>query len=360
MSLGHHKAIGFCLTCVLGCSSVQGDRFAVWTAEEGGYRIAPKCLTDLDEPRTLSGRWGQVRAGGWVETRSDGALQVQLGTELDLQYSFYDGANWPLDTEGLVLLSFWAHLSDARTRLLALGLDDVGLPPVDVAYGAILPDLFAEAFPFENAAYLPGAHLMLIFPEFRADGIPLAANRGVVTHEWGHAVFHEILHGDAYVSPTVYDDEEAALVLASLHEGFADALAGLLYGDPRFLDASLDMPQRHLDEVRMLGDVQTPSEYLESSEFSFLYDPYPLGTVLASWYWEWSRGTADPYEVLALLFRGAEALAEDLRAGKKWSKDFNWRMVEASLEWADEDLRNWGCRLADERFDGVVLTPCST
>jgi hypothetical protein len=354
---GHDRTLLPSIAFVLGCQSVEGSEYLAWVAEDGGYGVESRCLPGLEDPVRMKGSLGQIRSGGWVEYDT---LELHPGEDLRLRFMEQQGTLVPTDSEGLVLVSMWGHLADVRAAIAGTGLRAENLPPVEIAYAPTLPDPLAELFPFENAAYIPGAHVLVVLPEFWDQGLPLAANRGVIAHEWGHAVFHELLNGEASARPIQFEEGagEGNFYLAAMHEGFADVLAALLFDDPRFLDASIDMPARWVDTARSLADVETPEQFIDSSALGIFYDPYPLGSVVASWYWSLSQGLSDPDEALRLLESGALALGEELARADGWGEDLRWLMLEGTLEAADGSVRDRGCALAEERLIGVELRPC--
>ena len=73
----------------------------------------------------------------------------------------------------------------------------------------------------ENAAYVPGTHAFILLSDMTEKEVPLAANAGVVTHEFGHSVFHYLTTGGVKTDPLYDVSSPGRSGVASLDEGFA-------------------------------------------------------------------------------------------------------------------------------------------
>ncbi len=318
----------------------------MYVREADGYVVTAREVATLDDPRRVSGALGTVRHGGRL---AGDPARYAGGGALDVRYVVRDGAAVPLDQEGLLLWSFYAHLSDARDALTARGVDVDPIFPVDIAWNAAVSPLF-ELAPADNAAYAIGSNLFLLLPDGDDRAVPLVANEGVVVHELGHALFHLLTNGDPLADPLAPDaSTEPGMWQASLHEGFADSLATLLLDEPGFMDVSVDMPSRRVD-----GDAALTSALLPSAggdvTAALTYDPYPLGSVFASASWDVRAALDDPERALDLLLRALGTWAptepEDLDG-----EAFLDAWVAAA---ADDDERAAVCDAVAARFGGIL------
>ncbi|MEQ1567136.1 MAG: hypothetical protein ABMA64_15965 [Myxococcota bacterium] len=287
----------------VGCAEpALPDRVVVvQRADDGEYLLAPRDRAGLADPRRLTGDLGVGFSGGRL--RVDGYLD---GGALDIPYAIEQGDGVPLDAQGLVLWSFWYHLDDARDALEARGVDVSPIFPVNVAW---TPQSVLDFAAVENAAFVLGQNTFVLFPD-ALDTLPVAANAGVVRHEFGHSLFELVVTGKSGGDIAWIDapSDQQSLVRA-LNEGFADMVATLTLDDPRFIDPSLPQPSRDVE-----GDaVATPSMYPSADAgdlASLTYDPYALGTVYASLVWDVRRATDDPDATLALALDALAAWGE--------------------------------------------------
>ncbi len=313
--------------------------------EAGDYALGPRDLDDFDAVR-VSGALGTAWRGGQLQTdgySAGGRVRVRgLSTP--------DG--WvAADEDGLVLWSFYHALSDGEVALTELGGADLDpLWPVDIAWNPVSIYDFAAA---ENAAFANGMHLFLLMPD-RLDGVPLAANAGVVRHELAHAWF-EILTTGTSGGPDPLRAEPVWVIQSAraLNEGFADAVAALSLDDPRFLAPSLDLPSR---VVGRAAAVARPEDYPSPDDDPLLdlllgYDPYVLGTVYASFAWDLAALTGDRAGTLVQL---ADALAA-------WGEEAAWgdpdRWVVLTLERVPDAVRSDACAAAALRFPHLEDPP---
>lgn len=267
-------------------------------SEDSGYVVAPRELGSLEDLQAVSGALGAVRQGGLVTMESDGDTFYDGGRAMRVGYDVTGDLAVPLDEHGLVLWSFYGHLEDLSAELPALGLDPGIFFPIDAAWTPVLPDAMLEMLPMENAAYATAGHFFILLQDLISKDIPLAANAGIVRHEFGHALFHWLTTGDT-IATSPFDavsQTEGSLFYSSLHEGYADSFAALTLDDPDFFAGSLNMPDRDLSGEHTVADVQLPSVFLATADEELLaiWDPYPLGTLFAASAWEVRLATDDP------------------------------------------------------------------
>ena len=315
---------------LLACTPEEPDFFLAWVEGEEGYQIAPRRIPELEEPLHMKGSLGQVTYGGHVPltgTRYTGGQTLTVYYELD------DGVAVPADVDGLMLYSFYANLADARRWVEdhEQSLDEVF--PLPMAWNPAVSPLI-EFSAADNAAYAVGNNFFVLLPDGQHRKVPLLANRGVIAHELGHAVFHLLTAGGPFAPMLVEDPSSVAgRWQASLHEAFADVQAALLTDDPAFISVSLDMPARDLSQEPVMTEAILPD-----NGSPLLYDPYPAGTVFASLLWELRERTGDPDGTYALLLRTAGAWRPATVNGASW--------MEALLAQADPDQRKILCEVA--------------
>jgi hypothetical protein len=319
---------------------LPGSLVVITRQDDGSYALAPRDRAGLRDPRRLVGDVGHGWRGGRLDTA------YHQGGALDIRWALDHGDAVPLDEDGLVLWSFWYHLDDGRAALEDHGLDPSPIFPVDIAW---TPQSVLDFSAVENAAYLLGQKTFVLFPD-ALDEVPLAANAGVVRHELGHAVFELVTTGTVGGTIPWLDSEDYALLLRlrALNEGFADMNATLLLDDPRFLDASLILPERDVDgDAVATADLYPPDD--AGLADSLTYDPYALGTVFASFVWDVRLATdADTAYALAIDALTAYGLAAD------WADIDGF--VRAYVAAGDDRARSAACSSARVRFPDLDLT----
>lgn len=262
------------------------DQFLVYTYENDAHVVAPVEIPTLTDAVRLAGEEGEGRAGGSFRFEADPVNPysatvtyrpgppVRVGLAVDAA-----GVSVPTDEQSLVMLSFYHQLANARVELGAIGIDVEPVFPMNAI--AYLPSLPGDSFSFENAAYAGGdAHCFVLFPDL-GDAVPLAANRAIVRHEFGHALFAHLT-----------GERTAGMFDRAFNEGFADGVAALSLDRAHFLDDSLPLPERYVDGLAVVTD-----EVLSAVESN----PYALGTVFASFLWDLRVHDGDAHRVLTLV-----------------------------------------------------------
>jgi hypothetical protein len=261
-----------------GCGPAPAERFLVVDGRGGDYALVEAPIPALADPVRMEGALGDGRVGGYLDVE---ALEYRGGGPIRVRYSVQDGLAIPHTDDGLVLWSYYHTLGVLGEELEALGVDPAQIFPVDFAYQ---PNVGGSLFTTTNAAYLgSGIHLFALLADTARTDLPLAANPGVIRHEFGHALFQQIVAG------SVQDEAPSGSAeVRALNEGFADMLATLTLDDPGFLSLSLPVPQRRVDQDASVSDAAPVED-----------DPYSRGTVFASLAWD-LRELTDPDTALLL------------------------------------------------------------
>lgn len=296
-----------------GCSAGTADSYLVYQrAEDGTYALAPREIRF--DPVLVSGDLGTAFRGGSLGL--DGYVE---GAPARVSWFEDDnGVGIPLDEDGLVLWSFYAALSDARADMRARDVPVDEIFPVSIADN---PNTVLDFVAVENAAFVAGERTFILFPD-RLRTVPLAANVGVVRHEFGHAVFERLVTGGSDGPLPWLDSNDEVLRTRALNEGFADMIATLSLDTPRFIDDSLPMPSRDVE-----GDTSASADLYPPDGATVLdaltYDPYPLGTAFASLVWDVRLATsADEQLDAALAATAAWGGRNDFADIDAWTADF--------------------------------------
>ncbi len=298
------------LTLALACAvlsacadaDVTPDRFLVYDLDgDRGYRLVPARMETLTHPRRGRGAVAMLRGGGdlvlalrepeseqeWLE-----ALTVRGHHKPDIRFTVDDGVGVPWDFHSAMMLTLYHHLERASARFETAGvsLEEVRRLKVHYFIELEVPFLFFTGPLFtDNAAYLVTLDALIVPPRRDLDAVPLFANRGVITHEYSHAVFNRLTYGDERVPPFALSDWPRVNQneLRSLDEGIADFFGALDTGDPDFLAASI-LDDHDLEVDR---DLSVERHYDDGVRFEVTtdslvdYDPYALGSVVASALW---------------------------------------------------------------------------
>lgn len=307
--------------------------------EDGSYALVPRDLP-LADPFHVSGEVATgFRGGSVVVGLKSLEAEYREGARMRVQAVEQDGAWVALDEDGLIAWSFYHHLAALRDQLVEQGHDVQPLFPLRFAYQ---PTFALDFLGVENAAYVAGTGSFVILPD-AFEGVPLAANAGVVRHEFGHAWFERLMTA----GPAVADEEQSAV--GALNEGFADMVGSLLLDDPAFIDPSLPLDERHL----VPEHVATADTYPDP-ELTLGYDPYTLGTVYASFLWN-VRLASSPEEALAL---AADAVVQYAEQAVEQGYQDTDRFVQDVLDATAGDLHREACEAATRQFPLRVFEGC--
>ncbi|WP_257460743.1 hypothetical protein [Archangium lipolyticum] len=280
--------LGSALLCLglVGCApeDTSGSVMAyVFARDEatGQYALGRHPVDNLESLRELRGRDLDFRMGAELNQLSlGGEIDVVRGSPFALEYTREaDGTIVPGDLHSMYALSLYRSLDRTASLLRAHG--HVPLKRLDIFYyprfdNIITGDGRAEFT--DNAAYVSLVPCFLLVPTFVLSDLPMLLNEGVVAHEYGHAVIHQELFGDAKEAPHEgeTDWEAAHRHLSSMHEGVADLLGLVATGDPDFIRATADV-DRDLAEPRDYTAANLEELILGGDDF----DPHLHGSLMA-------------------------------------------------------------------------------
>lgn len=327
------------------------------------YAIVDRSIDTLSDPHSMRGELGNLYVGGTFEMDwSSGALRYENGRPLQVQYQTIDGSAHPVDRDGLIAFSYYAHLEDTVSFLESTEHIWDGLLPIDTALSPIISDLSLAFLPMENAAYVPTVHHFLLLTDAVPKSVPLAANKGVVAHEFGHAIFHYVTTGGTTSERLVPVGAEGFNSVSSLDEGLADVLGYLVTGRSDFISDSLTDQDRALDGKHLAMEVETlPADHTDEG-FLDSYNPYDLGSVFAATIWEVADVTNDSTLMLSWTIDTTRRFGLEIRNDER-EDDVNLGMQWLDI-WVDtapsDDHRQLACTAIESRWTDVYeVASCS-
>lgn len=292
-------------------------------ATSNEYSLQVGEVHNLESLRELRGRDVILRAASSIKEGPGEDIQIDDGRAFSFDWSEDGDVVVPADQDSLQALTLYRHLDSVATLLRAHG--HVPLRPLTVYF---LPryENFAlgdgRLLLTDNAAFMSMAHGFLILPSVMLSNLPMLLNEGVVAHEFGHAVIHQEMFGDAPQEPNAQSTQRewviAARHLVAMHEGVADVIAFAATGDPNFIRATADV-DRDLSvprplTVELANQLETVPEDQDSLLPSDDFDPHEQGSILARAVYEiWPKnpdGTIGPAARRRLL----DVTLESLRA----------------------------------------------
>jgi len=366
--------LGCGLAAACGPSEVGDARtFLIYdhSPDSGDYELFERDIETLQHVGRAEGELARLRAGGQIQTNSSSrdsesdiadSIRITDDSEPRLDYSVRDDDTvvaWDFDST--IMLTLYHHIERANEYFQALGVDESRMGKVPVYYDVRLQVFIPIDLLTDNAAYAFTLDAFLIPPRLLFKDVPLAANRGVIVHEYSHLVFNRIVHDDARAPTYLAEDwpEPAINRMRSIDEGVADIFAGLQTDDPNFIGPSISeelfdidrdlSKERHYDE-----DLKNAVETKTSSGGGPLsgeeqYNPYKLGSVIASTVWTVRSATDISDDRLG------EAVVDTLREfsgggpeGTTTARFFN--LLDEQLP---SEIRGDACDIYHERLDAI-------
>lgn len=362
------------LVFLLGCveEALTPERYLVFdqpprpentadSADPGTYRLIPSEIRTLDDPRAGRGAVAELRGSGDLVISSETPsseedfrrlILVEGARDPDIQFDVReDGVAVPFDYDSVLLLSMYHHLERAAEYFAAIGVAQSDLRTMTVYYSPRSPGLLFIPLPVftDNAAYVTTLDAFLIPPAFFLSGVPLVANRGVMIHEYSHMVANRLIHQDRRVPRFFVEDWPPAAVneLRSLDEGLADLFAALALRDPDFISASISSELFAIDRdvsVDRFYDAPLRAE-VESARDD--YNPYVLGSVIASALWDLRPLVPDDVLAPAVIrsMRGLAPVTETFELA---------RFADLLHDELPREAQPDACRLLHQRFEAIA------
>lgn len=329
-----------------------------WNADAQEYELIVSEIQTLSDARTIQGDVAELRGGGSLNVSTSApqseddyldAITVSSDKTPSAEYFLDDdGVAVPFDIDSQLMLTLYHHIERADDYFVSLDVEPVGKLetyyfPQFAIFGIQLPLLT------DNAAYAVTIDAFLIPPTvFLTDGVPLSANRGVMVHEYSHAVFNRLVFDNDRTPRPIWDttfDETARDELRSLDEGVADIFGALATGDSNFIGPSISQEafglDRDLDKER-IWDSELQDE-IDATDTGAGTNPYLLGSVVASAVWA-TRDFLSDEEVGLTTVAALRAIAVP---------DDGFRLSDFVNAWLDEldaDDRDAACEIFVERF----------
>ena len=332
-----------------------------WNAEERSYELHPGTIKTLEDPRRINGSVAELRGGGSLDVALgepqgpeewEDAIRVRGDAPPSAEYFIEDGVVVPYDFDTLLMVTLYHHLERADEFFRSHGVESVGRLPV---YYYTQFAVFGFQLPLitDNAAYISTLDAFLIPPTVRLiDDVPLSANRGVIVHEYSHAVFNRLVWGGAKVPPPTFDDRyaEVAAPLRSRDEAMADVFGALATGDSNFIAPSISEEEFGIDRD-LAKERIWEGELADRIADEGLTNPYLLGSVIASAIWAMRDDLGD--DMLA------ETTVAALRAIANPGPNFELSMfLNAWVDAAPADDRPAACELFTARFPPIADDLC--
>ena len=308
-----------------------------WDAEADAYGLEVVEIVTLDDVPAMQGDAATPVGAAEIvvdlsqfvgipsEAEFRDAVIVDAGASVEAQFLEQDGVLWPQDFHSLNLATAYYNFERARLYALGRGMDPEG-PTKGITFFYFpefsIPDPGDEPEPLaDNAAFFPLLRSFLLLPFDQLQEIPLPMNEGVIAHEYAHAIFNAEVHGGSWLPDYVLSwpaSSPGAAILGTLEEGYADAWAVGVSGDPRFArhslgafvgdtrDVDVFSPNRHCYSQAQFEDELQAAAIggEERAQAYWLQRQYQLGSVFAAALYRAGARDGTSYDrVMDALFR---------------------------------------------------------
>ena len=292
-----------------------------WNADEQRYEVMESTIETLRSRSEVQGDVAYLRGGGnivisnpYPTTREEfeTAIEVEGDREPRTRYEVDDGVVKGWDYDSFLMFTLYHHLERAAEYFVRIGLDEDAVGTMPVYYSASMSQGFMQFT--DNAAYASPIDAFIIPPQQLLRDLPMAANRGIIVHEYSHAVFNRLVHNAERAPDFMVESWSNEYVnrMLALDEGVADIFAALAIQDPDFIAHSVP-PTNELFEADR--DLSVHREYTQSIRTSLststdYFDPYELGSVIASTLWALRGPVADDELLGSILLVTLASFAE--------------------------------------------------
>ena len=293
------------------------------TGEYGLERVRIDTLRDV---RTVDGDVVYLLGGGELvstdvqpttEEEWEDALVVDNAGKPTVEFTVdEDGTVLPWDFDSAMMLTVYHHMERAAEYFDTIDTSGLNLrdDKISKLVGRIpvyyYPQVNLFGFPLpvftDNAAYAFTMNAFLVPPRVAlTDAVPIYANRGVITHEYGHAVFNRLVYDNARVPAPILNASEWSAVAANeiqgLDEGVADIFAFLDIKDPNFIAPSIKNIGRDMSVKKKYPDILLQAASWEEGDApltdpdgnEIAYNSHDLGAVCAAIFFELREQVSD-------------------------------------------------------------------
>ena len=286
----------------------------------GDYGLETVRIETLRDVRSVDGDIVYLRGGGSLvsseetprtEAEWEKALVVDGSGTPTVEFTVdEDGTIVPWDFDSAMMLTVYHHME--RAADFFDGIDTSGLelpdPSISKTVGRIpvyyYPQISLFGFPLplftDNAAYAFTMNAFLVPPRASiTDAVPIYANRGVITHEYSHAVFNRLVYDNARAPSPILDSDEwpaiASNEINGLDEGIADIYAFLDLKDPNFIKPSISfdigrdmsVPKQYSPELLAVASLEEGDDPITDDAGNPIeYDSHILGAIVAAIFYE--------------------------------------------------------------------------
>jgi len=358
----------------VGCGSESrgsAEQFLVYdrVSETGDYAVSEQSIESLEDISRIDGEVANLRGGGSIRIGSQigdrterteeqirNSMKIKNDSTPTPDYDIRsDGLLVPWDFHSAMMFTVYHHFEAAREYFVDRGVDPSHLDKVPVYYNVRQQFLVPVDLMTDNAAYAFTLDAFLIPPTLLIRDVPLAANRGVIVHEYSHLVFNRLVNDDHRAPEYLVEPwgQEAANHMSSINEGVADIFAALQTDDPNFIDASLS--DELFDVDRDLSESRSYTAEMADAARNTppqQYNPYTIGTVIASTVWTQTDRMEND--------RLAEAVLDTLRVLSGVGEDeFRTRtFFDTLVEQLPEEHREDACQKFRLRTQSAIELEC--
>ena len=270
------SALMLCISCSPGGEvDPASDKFLIYNldTETGEYELERVSIETLRDVRAVDGDVVEMRGGGNLKTgisepttreEWEQVLLIENTITPQVEYTVdRDGTVVPWDFDSAMMLTVYHHFERAREYFDALPLSsDVQADLGNRTIGQLVDRIPCYYYPsiailgvpipvfVDNAAYAFTLNGFIVPPrQTLVDAVPIYANRGVITHEYSHAVFNRLVYNGLRVPDPIFEEWDAepigtdpfiaAAELGGLDEGIADIFGAFDTKDPDYIAASI-------------------------------------------------------------------------------------------------------------------------
>ena len=227
------SALMLCISCSPGGEvDPASDKFLIYNldTETGEYELERVSIETLRDVRAVDGDVVEMRGGGNLKTgisepttreEWEQVLLIENTITPQVEYTVdRDGTVVPWDFDSAMMLTVYHHFERAREYFDALPLSsDVQADLGNRTIGQLVDRIPCYYYPsiailgvpipvfVDNAAYAFTLNGFIVPPrQTLVDAVPIYANRGVITHEYSHAVFNRLVYNGLRVPDPIFEE----------------------------------------------------------------------------------------------------------------------------------------------------------